>query len=503
MPNAPDLLSRREGRSPGRAIGLLLILYLVTRVGSLHVLPIFLDEAVHIQWAERLYEEGRILRPVGAGRLLAVAVYGLALPFEDRLWAARFLAAVAGALTLVFTYLLSRCMFGNVAGLLAGLLYIASPFALVYDRLALSDVFLSASVAGVMFATWGLAERPSVRSWRILLALMIILAIAAKVSALLFFGAVPLGLLALARDRRAALRAAAPVALLGLVCASPILWVFYSNSGEIAAQHVQDPLASGPILVSTLRDMRGWVLSYFSLTAVIAALLSAILLRDGRALWLGGAVVVPFVFFALVSQPWSARYILPVLPPMLILISGGIDRFAGRFSGGAGRAVALSLTLGVAFQGLVFDRYLLSDPSDAPFPEDDRRQLVTGWPAGYGIHELAQRLRDEAAQGAITAYVDTGGTRTVPTSLAVLLAHDPRIRLVESDLGLPANRASMVAQAATTKVVAILGPRNESLDFPSSLLGAVAERVAVYQRPEGEWTASLFRLKVRIGAGGI
>ena len=85
MSNAPDPVSRREGRSPILAIGLFLVLYLVTRTLSLDALPIFLDEAVHLQWAERLFSEGRILRPVGSGRLLAVATYGLALPFEDRL----------------------------------------------------------------------------------------------------------------------------------------------------------------------------------------------------------------------------------------------------------------------------------------------------------------------------------------------------------------------------------------------------------------------------------
>ena len=84
MSNAPEPPSRREGRSPLRAIGLLLFLYFVTRVFSLNALPIFLDEAVHLQWAERLYSEVRILRPVGSGRLLAVGgrLGSLAGPFD-------------------------------------------------------------------------------------------------------------------------------------------------------------------------------------------------------------------------------------------------------------------------------------------------------------------------------------------------------------------------------------------------------------------------------------
>jgi hypothetical protein len=59
--------SRRLSRSSLGAICILGGLYFLTRIGSLSVLPVFLDEAVHIQWAERLYGEGRILSPVGSG----------------------------------------------------------------------------------------------------------------------------------------------------------------------------------------------------------------------------------------------------------------------------------------------------------------------------------------------------------------------------------------------------------------------------------------------------
>ena len=184
MSNAPDPGSRHEGPSRFAAMGLVLAVYFATRFLSLGSLPIFLDEAVHIQWAERLYEEGRILRPVGSGRLLAVAAYGLALPFEDRLRAARVIAAMAGALTLVFTMLLSRRLFGARAGLVAGVLYVVSPFALVYDRLALSDGFLAAAVTGLMLAVSTLIEEPRRLGPWVGLVAASTLAIVSKVSAL-------------------------------------------------------------------------------------------------------------------------------------------------------------------------------------------------------------------------------------------------------------------------------------------------------------------------------
>ncbi len=501
LSEAPDPSSRREVGPPVRVISLLLALYFLTRLGSLSVLPIFLDEAVHIQWAERLYHEGRILRPMGSGRLLAVGAYGLALPFEDRLFAARLVATLAGAAALGFTLLLSHRLFGKRASVIAGCLYILSPFALVYDRLALSDGFLSASITGLMFVTWALVQTPRRRNARRLMSALIALAVLSKVSALLFVLTVPLGVLALAKDRRKAVQAAALSCAIGLVCVSPLLWFFASNGGEVAAQHVVDPRLTGTVLLSTFADMRGWLLSYFTPPALLFAAVSLILLRDGRALWLGGSVALPFLLFALFSQPWSARYVLPTLPPFLLLISGGIEVLAARFKPFAGAWAALGLAVLVSLPGVFFDLHLLSEPASAPFPKDDRIQLVTGWPAGYGVRELSLRLKREAATGPITAFLDMGGTRTVPTSLPILLARHPAVRLVEGDFGSVDFRSSMIQEMRTSQVFAILGPRPLDLDFQSLVQGAMVERVEVFQRPEGEWVATLFRLRPLVELG--
>jgi len=488
-------LSRREGRSPAKAIGLFLFLYFLTRGLSLDVLPIFLDEAVHLQWAERLYSEGRILRPVGSGRLLGVAAYGLALPFEDRLWAARLIASLAGAATLVFTVLLSHRLFGPRAGGIAGALYLLSPFALVYDRLALSDGFLSACLAGVMLSIVMLVERPRARPPQIMAAAFIVLAILSKVSALLFLLTIPLGVIALAADRRAAFRSAATACAAGLVLALPMLWFFARNSGEISSQHLLDPASAGSAIGATVRDMGEWVVAYFTLPALIAGAASVALLRDGRAAWLAGSVALPFVLFALVSQPWSARYVLPTLTPFLILIAGGIDRLVSRVPPHRGRAAAFGLTLLATVGGLSFNRDLLLDPARAAFPEDDRRQLVTGWPAGYGVREISHRLGQEALSGELTAWVDTGGTRTLPTSLSVLLGRHPSIRLIEGDFASEAVRARMIEEAATRPVFALLGPRSPDLDLKALFSTVTVDRLEVYQRPGGEWAGTLFRLR--------
>ena len=495
MSTAPDNAWRRKGRKPFGVIGLFLSVYFITRLLGLDALPIFLDEAVHLQWAERLYSEGRILRPVGSGRLLAVAAYGLALPFEDRLWAARIVSSLAGAITLVFTMLLSDRLFSRRAAVVAGALYVLSPFALTYDRLALSDGFLSACLTALMFAVGRLADRPDDTSRRLAVAALLALSVLAKVSAPLFFLSLPLAVAPLAPDRRSALKAMVLAGVLGLCGASPMLWFFAGNSGEIAAQHVVDSAIAGATVAATLLDMRQWVVAYFTVPALFAAGFSLLLLRDGRALWLAGSLALPFALFALFSQPWSARYVLPTLPPLLILIAGGIDGLASRLRGEA-LAAALSTALAsVAF--VPFDLSLLFEPARAPFPPDDRSQLVTGWPSGFGVREIADRLKAEARGGPVLAYVDSGGTRTLSTSLAVLLAQHPSIHLVEGDFESAAFRASMGGARSGEREFAILSPRASGFDFRLQAEGLALTRIEAYARPGGEWAGTLFKVVPR------
>ena len=199
-------------------------------------------------------------------------------------------------------------------------------------------------------------------------------------------------------------------------------------------------------------------------------------------------------FFALFSQPWSARYVLPSLPPFLVLLAGGIDALVVRVRPSVVFGTTLALTALVALPGLSFDRYLLSDPAQAPFPADDRRQLVAGWPAGYGVRELAARLAHEAEAGPLTVYVDTGGTRTVSADLGVILSRHSSVRLVEGDLSRPEFRALMIPELKARRVFAVLGPRTPVLDFIPLIQDARAEQVEVFRRPGGEWAATLFRL---------
>src|SRR5258705_9080550 len=118
----------------------LVIAYLATRLAALTVLPIFFDETGHIRWAIWISQGQKLEKPWQYGKGLQIFAGALLFPWarEHYLWASRALAVLFGAGTLAGTVLLGRALGGARVGGLAGPFYIACPYALVFDRLALT-----------------------------------------------------------------------------------------------------------------------------------------------------------------------------------------------------------------------------------------------------------------------------------------------------------------------------------------------------------------------------
>ena len=149
--------SARDNRGPGRSRVLpsvhlraaLVLLYLLARLRGLELLPMFLDETLHVRWA-LLIAQGE--KPLDAtwkwGRALTIWLGALVTPWADDLLRANRLVDVAlGLATLFATVAIARRLFGEREALLAGLFYVFCPFTLFYDRMALTEAGLSALAA--------------------------------------------------------------------------------------------------------------------------------------------------------------------------------------------------------------------------------------------------------------------------------------------------------------------------------------------------------------------
>src|SRR5262249_1914496 len=156
-----------------------------------------------------------------------------------------------------------RRLYGDTAAVLAGVFYLFCPFTLFYDRLALTDPFVSTFGAVVLLASLRLADAPDLR--RALLAVLaLVLGVLAKTGGVLLF-AIPGAVFLRLRRRRPGLGGALAVTYTAAAAAVayPLLRFFQTTSTvRLGVSHEDVDLVTR--LVTNLRMSSGWLWAYWT-----------------------------------------------------------------------------------------------------------------------------------------------------------------------------------------------------------------------------------------------
>src|SRR5512140_2713500 len=134
--------------APWLAAAAISLLFALTRLLDLTRQALHYDEASFIWWGQVAAEDWnqRFVGAMWGGRqpLHSWTISWVYHLFPDPLLAGRLAAGLAGAFAAAGLFLLARRLFGTRTALLAVLLYTLCPFALLYDRHALTDSLCTA-----------------------------------------------------------------------------------------------------------------------------------------------------------------------------------------------------------------------------------------------------------------------------------------------------------------------------------------------------------------------
>lgn len=142
-------------------------LFLVSRALFLTAFPIFNDEAIYIQYAQRIHDnwhQNRFVSMTGEkyNDWKPPLQYWIAAPFiewgNDPLVTARLIAVVVSAAGLFGFYLFAKQLFGEAAGLISAFLYDLCPTAIFHNDQFVAETFLF-SVAPLSY--WALLKATS------------------------------------------------------------------------------------------------------------------------------------------------------------------------------------------------------------------------------------------------------------------------------------------------------------------------------------------------------
>lgn len=169
-------------------IGLILF-YFIFRLINLTKLPIFNDEAIYLDWGWReIHRPGFLYYSLyDAKQPFLMWIFGISESiFTDPLFAGRLVSVIAGFLTLVGIYKLSKEFFSVKVGLIAIFLYSIIPLFSFYDRQALMESLIATiGIWGCYFLLKSLLK-PSSKIFPILLGITLGIGFFTKSTALLF-----------------------------------------------------------------------------------------------------------------------------------------------------------------------------------------------------------------------------------------------------------------------------------------------------------------------------
>ncbi len=439
------------------AVGFILV-FLVSRLINLTLLPIFTDEAIYIRWAEIAWSVRSL---DGAASLVFIPLSDGKQPFffwiagffmqfiPDHLWAGRFPSIVSGLAAMIGMWLVSWELFKNKKiAWISALVYLVLPFTVLYDRMMLADSMLAMWGIWSMYLSLVLVRT---RSWKVAILLGIVygLGLLTKSPAVFYWGLAPATLLFFEGSiwfwkwsRETWLKFAAWLGLYGLaVLIGQVMMSVQRVSGMyhmIGRKNLEFLITTEDFLAHPFALLQGnmigmstWFYGYLGpmlVAAIVIALLKGLIKRETPILYLLILFIVPWIASASMAKVLYPRYLLYFTPPVLFIIAYGLHavlHFAGKLafetseSIGGTRLVQNIVLLVFLSWSLSFSYQLLFSPTTAPLPLQDKEQYVAGWPSGYGVNEVYAYLKKEFDKDKKLAVGTEGTFGLMPYALQI------------------------------------------------------------------------------------
>lgn len=398
-------------------LGLTLVYFLLNLL-QLTRLPIFVDEALYLRWAQIAGNDAtwRFISLTDGKQPLYT---WFAIPFlqliRDPLFAGRLASVVAGYFTTLGIGYSGWLIKSKRVGYLAVLLALSSPYLFFYNRFAVMESLLTA------FGVWSFALSILLARYRrldlaMILGIVIGFGMLVKSSALFYLLLSPAAYILSIDFSR--IYTKQNLKYLGLLAVSWLIaGVIYNVQRLSPWMHViadknafftvpYSEIFSDPArLLNNFLDIFRWHYAYTTLPVVVLVIVGMYLIfRANRRMF--------FVLFiwaaaqlggtAAIARLYAPRYIAFITPFLLLFAAYTLDSF--KKTKARELYTRLSLILPIALCLI-----LIYSPERFPFVPVDEG-YVNGWTAGYGVKEASKYMVDVSHQSEIKTYLYTEGT---------------------------------------------------------------------------------------------
>jgi len=446
-----------------------LITFFSLRLLVLDKLPVFVDEAIYVRWAQIMKNEATLrFLPQSDGKqpLFMWLVIPALKIFSDPLVAGRIVSVTAGFFTLVGTGLLTFILTKNLTtSAFACLLYALTPFMVFFDRMALADSLLTT------FAIWSLVVGALfVRYQRLDLAMILgfILGggLLTKSPAVIFyFWQLLLAIFFFQFKKHNFLKLISGWLVAGMISQVMFNILRLGPNFHLINSRNQDYLYSfkeiltHPFvpLIYNIQNSFSWMWLLLSASTIILIFTSVLSKKYRLILFLLSVFSLPFLSQASVAKVYTSRYLLFFIPLLIILAAIGLDFLQNKMKRVPLFIVFLIMPLFLSL-GYVFR------PEKTPMSFDMRSGYLEEWTAGTGQKEIAEYLIDQANNGAKIVVGTEGSFGTLPDGLQIYTENRPNITVI--GVGLPIFKLadSLLNTSAENQIYFVVNKSRNKLD---------------------------------------
>ncbi|MFH2062200.1 MAG: glycosyltransferase family 39 protein, partial [Candidatus Beckwithbacteria bacterium] len=446
----------------------IVLIFFILRLFNLNLIPIFADEAIYIRWAQ-LILKGDYFIPLSDGKtpLFMWLLTPLLKIISNPLIAGRTLSTISGLATLFGVYFLTKKLFNKKTALLASALVTIQPFLLFYDRLSLVDTLLTALIIWSLYLSLKLIEKPTLKR-ALVLGLVWAAALLTKPSASMFIILTP-SLLLLTPPKKWIKKIKTlilPGAITGIIALSIYSLLRISSAFHLINSRSADYLRTPAEFFSswfeffpdTLNVYLSWINSYLTWPGLILLIVSLVLSlkhKQKRIYILSLLIIIPVIVQASVGKIVYPRYLLPIIPFIIIILAWGINKL---------KWFGWGLLFIIMFFWIRFDYLLLTDPVNAPLPGREKTQYFYEWSAGYGLKAITNYLNKLPKDQDVLVATE-GSFGTLPNGLEIFFDQSKKIRI--TGIGFPNPK---ITEALETS---LLEGKSVFLVFNQDRLGAV------------------------------
>lgn len=420
----------------------LIIVFFLLRIPKLTDLPIFTDEAIYIRWAQIGGSDAAwrfISMTDGKQPLFTWLVMASLRIFHDPLVTGRMVSVMAGLTSMVGLFLLGAELFKKKSvGLIATCLYVLSPFAFVYDRMALYDSLVAT------FFIWNLylsvlLTRYMRLDFALILGLTLGVGMLNKTSAFLSLYLLPTTLFIFDwKSRYLAKRMALWIGLCivsailsqtvyGILRLSPFFYIISQKDTLFVypfSEWVRHPLE---FFYGNFHGLFNWLMTYVTWPIFTAAVISVAC----RKKYFFESVVclmfflAPFIALSLFGRILYPRFIFFMAMPLLLLAAYVMDNIMSVLKKKIVAWLVISL---LCLPSVYLTARIFLDIKTAPLAKGDVGQLISDWPSGWGTKEVIMFLNRESQKGKVAVYTE-GTFGLFPYALEIYLGENKNVEI--------------------------------------------------------------------------